>query len=162
MDIDLGYGDSAKSMADKLKGKEISMELAEWHEKRSLNANAYFHVLVDKIARATGAGNEETKRNIVLEYGAIGREENGMVSAGVLPKGVDPLKHWKYPRWYTDVEVNGKPWSGYLIYKETHTMDTSEMARLIDGAVSEAKELGIETIPPAELERMVSAWASIG
>jgi hypothetical protein len=32
------------------------------------------------------------------------------------------------------------------------------MGILIDGTVSEAKNLGIETIPPDKLERMLGAW----
>jgi hypothetical protein len=32
------------------------------------------------------------------------------------------------------------------------------MSRLIDGTVNEAKELGIETLTPAELERMKASW----
>jgi hypothetical protein len=32
------------------------------------------------------------------------------------------------------------------------------MSILIDGTVQEAKDLGIETIPPAELARLVKAW----
>ena len=40
----------------------------------------------------------------------------------------------------------------YLVFKETHTLDSAEMARLIDGTVQEAQSLGIETLTPAELE----------
>jgi hypothetical protein len=40
----------------------------------------------------------------------------------------------------------------------SHTYDSREMSRLIDGTVSEAKELGIETLSPAELERMKQQW----
>ena len=40
----------------------------------------------------------------------------------------------------------------------SHTYNTAEMARLIDGTVDEAKALGIETLTPAELERMKSTW----
>lgn len=32
------------------------------------------------------------------------------------------------------------------------------MSQLIDGTVEEAKALGIETLTPAELERMKNAW----
>ena len=32
------------------------------------------------------------------------------------------------------------------------------MSTLIDGTVAEAKELGIETMPPAELAKMMAAW----
>jgi hypothetical protein len=32
------------------------------------------------------------------------------------------------------------------------------MSILIDGIVSEAKELGIDTIPPNEIERLKNLW----
>ena len=44
---------------------------------------------------------------------------------------------------------SGKGSSGY---------NTSEMSALIDGVVSECKEMGIETLPPEELERMMDAY----
>ena len=41
-------------------------------------------------------------------------------------------------------------------------MNTQEMSRLIDGTVSQAKELGIETATPEELERMKNEWRNYG
>jgi hypothetical protein len=32
------------------------------------------------------------------------------------------------------------------------------MSHLIDGVISEAKELGIDTLTPDEKERMLAAW----
>ena len=37
-------------------------------------------------------------------------------------------------------------------------MDSKEMSHLIDGTVSEAKELDIETLPPDELRSMEDLW----
>ena len=54
------------------KPHRITLKL--WRERRSLDANAYFHVLVGKIADAAGMGFEETKTNLVIEYGAVARE----------------------------------------------------------------------------------------
>ena len=36
--------------------------------------------------------------------------------------------------------------------------DRAEMARFTDCVIGEAKELGIETLPPEELERMLDEW----
>ena len=49
----------------------------------------------------------------------------------------------------------GEWFRDYLVIRGSSTYDTAEMATLIDGAVSEAKELGIETLPPEELARML-------
>ena len=146
------------SFLEKLRGFDISAELSKWTHKRSLDANAYFHVLCEKIARAVNAGNDETKRNLVLEYGTQKYTDDGSPSWFVIPKGDDPLSKSKYPKWFTIVMVNGKEADAYIEYKETHTMDTAQMAALIDGTISEAKELGIETLTPIELERMMTQW----
>jgi hypothetical protein len=37
-------------------------------------------------------------------------------------------------------------------------MDSSQMARLLDGVISEARELGITTETPDEIERMKALW----
>ena len=139
-------------------GKDISFDLSKWTHKRSLDANAYFHVLCDKIARAVSAGNDETKRNLVLEYGTQKRTDDGSPSWFVIPKGDSPFIRSKYPKWFTGVMVNGKEADAYIEYKETHTLDTAEMAALIEGTISECKELGIETLAPDELERMMTQW----
>ena len=39
-------------------------------------------------------------------------------------------------------------------------MDSKQMSELIDGTVSEADELGIETRTPDEIERMKALWAT--
>ena len=44
----------------------------------------------------------------------------------------------------------------YKVYRGSHSYDSKEMSILIDGTVEEAKALGIETLPPEELERMMS------
>ena len=46
----------------------------------------------------------------------------------------------------------------YVMYRGSHDYDTREMSELINGLVSECKEVGIETITPAELDEMMKAW----
>ena len=49
----------------------------------------------------------------------------------------------------------------YWVVKESHLYNSEEMARLIDGTVTEAKELGIETLPPLEIKRLQDEWESM-
>ena len=53
---------------------------------------------------------------------------------------------------------NGKEVTYYAIMKPSHEMDTYEFAKLLDGCIQECKDLGIEVLSPAEIERMVKAW----
>ena len=46
----------------------------------------------------------------------------------------------------------------YLFYKRTRDLNKEEMSRLIEGTVSEAKALNIETLTPDELARMMNRY----
>lgn len=150
--------DDARAIYDELDGKDLDIELKIHREKRSLDANAYFHVLVGKIAEATSRGFEETKTELVVEYGAVERDEEGVKVGFKLPAAVDVNKIYRYVKCFDTREENGKVFNCYIVFKHTHLLDTKEMSRLIDGAVYEAKNLGIETKTPEELERLKSLW----
>ena len=134
------------------------VEIKPKKKNRSLNANAYFHLLVGKIAEAMNLGEEETKVRLVLEYGTVMRDENGEKVGFKLPVSVDVNNVYKYAKWFDEREENGHKFNCFIIYEHTHNLDTKDMARLIDGTVYEAKELKIETLSSEEIERMVSKW----
>lgn len=46
----------------------------------------------------------------------------------------------------------------YMMLRGSHEYDTREMSQLIDGLISECREVGIETLTPGELERMMAAY----
>ena len=45
-----------------------------------------------------------------------------------------------------------------LCYYGSSTYDTKEMSVLIDGIVSECKDLDIEVLPPDELQKIKETW----
>lgn len=139
---------------DDLKDYEISVEIKRYREPRSKNANAYFHVLVNKIAEAQRLGNDEVKRQLVLEYGTLATDETGSVLGAMLPASASMDDFYPYAKWYKSKVLDGKEYDCYLFYKQTHTLDSKEMARLIDGTITVAKELGIETMTPDQLARL--------
>ena len=127
-------------------------------QKRSLNANAYFHVLCREIAKATKSSEEEVKELMVVRYGTYARDADGVICGAVVPANTDIHRFYPYCSKYGEMEVNGKTYTQWLFLKQTHELDTHEMATLIDGVVSECKELGIETMTPQELEEMKKKW----
>lgn len=143
---------------DRLNGKDLDIEIRQHREKRSRNANAYFHVLVNKIAGELNQRDEDVKTRLVTEYGTVAKDDDGMTIGFKLPSSVDVSKIYPYTRCFDKRMENGKEFSCYLVLKQTHDMDTKEMARLIDGAIEEAKELGIETDTPEEIERYKKQW----
>lgn len=146
-----------KEMRDKYT-KGFAIDVMQYREQRSLDANAYFHVLVDKIAKALNKGSEEVKKQLNLDYGTIMRDDKGKKVGFKLPESVDVNLIYPYAKWFDFRIENGVKFNCYIIYKETHTLDTKEMSTLIDGTVQEAQQLGIETKTPDEIANMLSLY----
>ena len=143
---------------DALKDTDINVEIKKWRKPRSRDANAYFHVLVNKIAEAQSLGDDEVKRSLVVEYGALAKDEDGNTLGAMLPVTSDMDDFYPYYRLYKTMTLEGREYNCYLFYKRTHTMDTKEMARLIDGAIYVAKGLGIDTDTPEQIARYKEEW----
>ena len=143
---------------DELSAVDVSIEIKKWREPRSKDANAYFHLLVNKIAEHQGLGNDEVKKNLVLEYGTLAKDDDGNTLGAMLPSSADMEDFYPYAKWYKSMEMDGKKYDCYLFYKRTHTLDTKEMSRLIDGTVYVAKNLGIDTDTPEQVARYMQEW----
>ena len=139
-------------------GKKYVAEIKEFRKKRSLDANAYFHLLVGKIADAMHMGFEEVKTNLVTEYGTVERDDDGMKVGFKLPVSVDVSRIYRYVKCFDTRTECGVAFNCYIVFKQTHLMDSKEMSRLIEGTVQEAQNLGIETLTPDELARMNLEW----
>ena len=133
---------------DALHDADVEVTIKKWRAKRSKDANAYFHVLVNAIAEATGQSDDDMKSQLLVRYGTVARDDSNNYVGFKLPVGVNVSKIYPYTRCYKTVEENGKTYNCYLLYKHSSDMDTKEMARLIDGAINEARELGIDTDTP--------------
>lgn len=147
---------------DEVRGLEGELEITvkRYRVKRSLNANAYFHVLVGKIADVLGISKPRAKNILLGRYGQREILDDkpliiSVVSEADLYEREDihciPVGHG---------HVEGREFTHWAVVRPSHTYDTAEMSRLIDGTVSEAKELEIETLTPNEIERMKNAWQS--
>ena len=143
---------------DALKDGYVNVEIKRWREPWSKDANAYFHVLVNKIAEAQSLGDDEVKRSLVVEYGALAKDEDGNTLGAMLPVTADMDDFYPYYRCYKTMTLEGREYNCYLFYKRTHTLDTKEMARLIDGAIYVAKGLGIDTDTPEQIARYKEEW----
>ena len=142
---------------DLLKMDKLAINVKKWRKKRSLDSNAYCWLLCTKIANHPQimSSKEEVYEDMIQKFPLPYEDEDGYIIITVTSK-VDMSKvdgHWAY---YATSE-DGK-FKSYIMLRGSSDFDSSEMARFIDLIVSEAKGLGIETLPPDELERMVSLW----
>lgn len=147
------------NMVDELKCHEkLTVKVCKFKQKRSLDANAYFHLLVNRIAAKTGSSDDDVKRTMVKRYGTLARDENGELIGAMLPAGVDVDRFYPYTRNYKTEYRDGKEYHCYLFYERTRDLNSEQMAHLIDGTVQEAKSLGIPTEHPAVVDSLLTHW----
>lgn len=155
--FEVNENDVVKAEYDKLKSYDkLKIKAVRYTQRRSLDANAYFHVLVGKIADALTISKAKAKNVLICKYG----------QPQLLPDGNIMVYKTNAPEEFMleqesmhciPVKYEGNA-TFYKVYRGSHTYDTKEMSVLIDGTVADAKELGIETATPDELERMKQEW----
>lgn len=129
---------------------DLRLTVRRWKERRSLDANGYMWTLLTQMALILHTTKEEVYEEMLDRYGiAYTDEDGGHVVVGV-KKGLDMKKagHWKY---YKDTDC-----AYWYLLKGTSEYDTAEMSDFLDRVIEEAKDLGIETATPDELERIKS------
>ena len=137
---------------DELKDKEIEVTIKPFRKKRSLDQNSYAWVLIGKIADKLRAGKDEVYLTMLRRYGQGGvikvqpQNEQAILSA---------IKYYEpHEKLYTETDKYYRVWAGSSGY------NSEEMTIFVDGIISEAKGLGIETMTPNELAEMRSLEAS--
>lgn len=129
-------------------------KIEEYHEKRSLNANSYCWVLLQKLADVLKTDKISLYRKYI--------QEKGIFRAITLDnKAVDTfIKLWndKGLGWLVEVVNEGNTFTDINAYYGSSSYNTKQMANFIDYIVEECKLQGIETIPPEELERLKMEW----
>lgn len=142
----------------------LDVEIRKKRRKRSLDANAYYWKLASEAADMLHVSKQYMHNYLLRRYGQIAIIDGQAVYA-VIPdtdeaqKAVDEAQtyHLK-PTSQVKEGKGGITYRTYMMLKGSSEYDTKEMSHLIDGLVSECKEIGIETLPPEELERMMCAY----
>lgn len=139
-----------------LQDKDLDVIAKVHREKRSLNANSYFHVLSGKIAEKAGTSLSHEKNRLIREYGQYEYIDGMIPTITVNALFEDKMLDMEG----VHLKVIERPGETVKMafLRGSHTYNTAEMSRLIDAAVEEAKELGVETMTPEQLERMKAAW----
>ncbi len=133
---------------DLTNGKNIQLELKQVRKGRSLTANAYMWVLLDKLARKLGTSKDEIYYIMLIRYGVC---ENIMLKKIALPS-IKRLFRVVRIVGETNEVVQAQCFIGSSQY------DSKEMSDLIDGVVSECRGAGIDTMTQEELTSLTEAW----
>lgn len=131
-------------------------ELVKARNKRSLDANAYAWVLIDKIAAAVGLPKIEVYRNTIKDIGGVSEivcmrnEAVGSFRTNWSQHGIG------YQSEVMPSKIPGC--TNVIIYWGSSCYTRQQMSALIDRLVEDARSLGIETMPPDRLEGLLNGW----
>lgn len=129
-------------------------------KRRSLSANNYFYALCTKMAEKLRISLNEVHNQMLSRYGYPEFIDDKVVYF-ILPDNIDVNKlegvHLKATS-NTQVLDNGDLNRVYIVMRGSHTYNSVEMARLINGVISEAVDLGIPTITVTEKDKMLEQW----
>jgi len=151
-DIILSFAVDEDSQAidqlEKMLGEEVVIDIEKLRGKRSLNANNYFWSLCSKIAKKLGIKLETAYIMQLTSYGVFSDVEVVKEALGILQASfryVEVLEE-------NDTHCYARCWLG-----SSH-FDTKQMSDLINGAINDCNDLGIETWSREEIEMLLQNW----
>lgn len=148
--------EATQACAETERGTLYEVEIDKYRKRRSLDANAYAWVLLDKLSEKLNMPKTDLYRSYIREIG--GNSE----TVCVLEKAADNLiSGWSRNGigWVADKmpsKLNGCV--NVILYYGSSTYNTSQMSRLINLIVEDCKAQGIETLPPHKLASMMDEW----
>lgn len=139
--LDSSSTTACKQIIDEIDSdKTYKCEIKANTHKRTLDQNAYFWVLCDRIAERIHESKESIYRNYVKDYG-----ENTVIC--LLTKAVDRyIEVWSKNGlgWFCEVTPSKIPnCTNVIAYYGSSVYDTDRMSRLINAAIEDCKELNI-------------------
>ena len=150
---------AAKKFVGEMKRVKYSVEIKQYRKRRSLDANAYAWQLLGKLATALSTQDvtyspEHVYRELIRDVGD---------NYEIMPVRDDALERWvqiwtsRGLGWVCEVMGPSKI-KGYTntrCFYGSSVYDTAQMSRLISIIVEECKAVGVETMTPEELGRLL-------
>lgn len=146
---------------DELKDYEkLTLEIKPYRAKRSLDANSYLWVLLDKLAEKLDITRWQAYLNELKSHGAFEyiplREKDIYLAQSVfrivIVRGAQEVK---------DLKGRTETLHTLQCYKGSSKYNTKEMSRLIKGVLEDCREVGIpdaDLLTPDEKEELRQKW----
>lgn len=144
-------------LVDEMKDNErLSIEIKPFKKRRSLDANAYCWVLLDKLAEKLNTSKVDLYRNLIRDIG--GNSEVVCVKNNALDR---LCQGWQRNGigWQTDTfpsKIEGC--TNVILYMGSSEYDSAQMHRLLELVIEACKEQGIATETHEEVALMVARW----
>lgn len=149
-------GATARKFATENADKTLRVKIVKWTEKRSLSANAYCWVMIDKLSEKLGIRKEEIYRQYIRDLG--GNTDTYRIPLNAYKAFID---HWAAngEGWMVDlIGASGPGMVDVMVYYGSSSFDTKTMARLIDLIIEDCRAQEIEFLPPDKLTAMLEDW----
>lgn len=132
--------------------EKLSITAKKYRAKRSLDANGMLWACLGKMAETLHSDKWEVYLQMLKRYGKY-------TYICVKPSVVDAMKaQWRECEVVGDIKINGKEAVQMLCYFGSSTYDTKEFSVLLDGVISEMKEMGLEAPASEEMRRALEQW----
>lgn len=136
--------------------KKYTVTIKEFRKKRSLDANAYAWVLMNKLADKLNMGVRDLYRHYIPDI-----PENSQV-VYVPTEAVEKLQSgWEHNGigWCSDTLKSKLPGcTNVVLYYGSSTFDQKQMGVLLDLIIEDCKQVDVEYLTPEELERLKGEW----
>ena len=146
-----------EALVDEMRDKDkLSIEVKPYRERRSLDANAYFWVLCDKLAEKLHKSKTEIYREYIKDIGGISE------TVCVKNSAVERLcEGWSKNGigWQTDTfESKIEGCTNVVLYYGSSTFSTEQMSALLDLVIQDCHDQGIVTDTPNQIAEMKARW----
>ena len=139
---------------DDLNG-ELEIEAKVYRQKRSLNANAMLWECLGRIASVLRADKWDIYLQMLKRYGEY-------TYVCVKPGAVEMLKRqWRECEEIGTIDIHGQQAVQMLCYYGSSTYDSKQFSVLLDGVISEMKEMNIETPTPKRVQAAIEQWRAM-
>lgn len=140
---------------DALKDKDLRCELTVWRNRRSKDANAMLWACLQDIAAALGSDKWTVYLQMLKRYGRF--------TYVLMPeKAVEQFRAgWRECEEVGEVDVNGRKSVQLLCYFGSSTYDTKQFSVLLDGVISEMREMGLQIPERADVRRALEEWSRL-
>lgn len=126
--------------------KRFEVSEATSRKRRSLTQNAYYWVMLNKLAAKLRMSDSEVHKNMLREYGSC--------DVFSILDEVPIEGYFKYYDVIGHGYANGRRFKHVKVYKGSSQMSSAEFSRLIDGMREECVLQGIDVATPQEIAEM--------
>ena len=134
------------------KALRVDFRPVEEGKKRSLNANKLLWHCIGEIAKSVGADKWKVYLMALRRYGKF-------TYLCAKPEAVEDIKkEWREVEVLGPLTINGKKATQLLCYFGSSSYTKKEFSQLLDGVISEMKEMRLETPDEEHIREAIEQW----